>query len=53
MFSLEAHIARQSRLSAADLIREACRLIAGCQDAHRRALAMVELRRMQSLGGFQ
>ena len=45
--NLTAHIAHQNRKTASDLLREACRLINACTDPHKRALAMVELRRMQ------
>jgi hypothetical protein len=48
-FDLTDHLTTQHRKSAADLIKEACRLITGCKDPHRRALAMAELRRMQAL----
>ena len=49
--NLTAHIRHQNRKTACDLLREACRLISACSDPHRRALAMVELRRMQMLAG--
>lgn len=49
MFDLTTHLARQQRKSAADLIKEACQLISGCTDPHKRFLAMIELRRMQAL----
>ncbi|WP_272986966.1 hypothetical protein [Hyphomonas adhaerens] len=48
-FDLTAHTARQNRKTAADTIKEACRLIAGCTDPQRRFLAMIELRRMQAM----
>jgi hypothetical protein len=48
-FDLTAHAARQNRKTSADMIKEACRLIAGCTDPQRRFLAMAELRRMQAL----
>ena len=35
-FDLTAHTARQNRKTAADTIKEACRLIAGCTDPQRR-----------------
>lgn len=49
MFELTAHLARQHRKTAGDLIKEACALINGCADPHKRFLAMIELRRMQAL----
>jgi hypothetical protein len=48
-FDLSAHIRRQASKTAAEMIKEACLLISRCQDAHSRALAMIELRRMQAL----
>jgi len=48
-FDLTQHIGRQNIRSGSEMIREACLLITGCTDPHRRALAMVELRRMQAL----
>ena len=45
--NLTAHISRQNRKTAGDLLKTACKLIEGCTDPHKRALAMVELRRMQ------
>jgi hypothetical protein len=48
-FDLTAHTARQHRKTAVELIKEACRLIAGCTDPQRRFLAMAELRRMQAM----
>lgn len=49
MFDLTALIARQNRKTAGDLLKEACALITGCTDPHKRFLAMIELRRMQAL----
>lgn len=49
--NLTAHIARQNRKTAGDLIKAACKLIEGCTDPHKRFLAMCELRRMQQLAG--
>lgn len=49
MFDLTTHLARQNRKTAGDLIKEACQLIHGCTDPHKRFLAMIELRRMQAL----
>lgn len=48
-FELTAHLAHQHRKTAGDLIKEACALINGCTDPHKRFLAMIELRRMQAL----
>lgn len=48
-FDLTQHIGRQNIHSGSEMIREACRLITGCRDPHYRALAMIELRRMQAL----
>lgn len=49
MFDLTTHTARQNRKTAGDMIKEACALISGCNDPHKRFLAMIELRRMQAL----
>lgn len=48
-FDLTASIARHPENRAFEMIQEACRLIAGCRDPHYRALAMIELRRMQAM----
>lgn len=48
-FDLTTHLTRQHRKTAGDLIKEACQLISGCTDPHKRSLAMRELRRMQAL----
>lgn len=48
-FQLTTHLARQHRKTAGDLLKEACALINGCADPHKRFLAMRELRRMQAL----